>query len=400
MKNSILYACLIFLSFSCSKEENIEPVADVPSSPSNPSKNYQLPSYELEKSEIKIDLIDLRKRNGRNGGFILAIAYFDINNDGVDDIFLNPGSGNNDKTEAEMYVFKNGDYVLDNSFFIKPSSLIHARKALVGDFNKDGKPDVFVTGHGYDRPPFPGEHTQLLMSNSSGKYDLKSFESKVGFYHSATSGDIDKDGDLDIFVLGGTNSYFLINDGKGNFTISTDQIDINKLGGHYHCEFIDIDKDGFLDLIVGGHEMDSDNFTEIFWGNPDLKFSSSNKSQLPEVDNYGVITDLDIFDLDGDGKNEIAVTRTGGKWINNEMKYFYNGWYIQIIKINNRAASDVTSEFIEKNLMDYATPTSWISWMRFDDYDKNGKIDFFSTKCGGADFVRWELQNKKLVKTQ
>jgi hypothetical protein len=50
--------------------------------------------------------------------------------------------------------------------------------------------------------------------------------------------------------------------------------------------------------------------------------------------------------------------------------------------------------------MDYTSPTSWISWMRFDDYDKNGKIDFFSTKCGGADFVRWELQNKKLVKTQ
>lgn len=399
MKNFILYACLIFLSISCSKKDSINPVANFPTSPSNPSKNYQLPSYELEKSEIKIDLIALRKKNGRNNGFILAIAYFDINNDGVDDIFLNPGSGNNDKTEAEMYIFKNGDYVLDNSFFTRPSSLVHARKALVGDFNKDGKPDVFITGHGYDRPPFPGEHTQLLLSNSSGKYDLKPFDSKVGFYHAATSGDIDKDGDLDIFVLGGNNSYFLINDGKGNFKISTDQIDINKLGGHYHCEFIDIDKDGFLDLIVGGHEMDSDNFTEIFWGNPDLKFSSSNKSQLPEVDNYGVITDLDVFDLDGDGKNEIAVTRTGGKWINKEMKYFYNGWYIQIIKINNRTASDVTSEFIDKNFVDYVTPTNWITWMRFDDYDKNGKIDFFSTKCGGADFVRWELQNKKLVKT-
>jgi hypothetical protein len=144
--------------------------------------------------------------------------------------------------------------------------------------------------------------------------------------------------------------------------------------------------------------MDSDNLTEIFWGNSESKFNNSNKTQLPEVDFYGVITDLDIADLDGDGKNEIAVTRTGGKWINNEMKYFYNGWYIQIVKLNGRIASDLTGEFIEKNLMDYSTPSNWISWVRFDDYNKNGKINFFSTRCGGADFVRWELQNKKLVR--
>lgn len=361
-------------------------------------KNYQISSYELEKSDITIDLVNLRREFKKYDGFILAIAYLDVNNDGFDDIFLNPGSGNDDRTICELYVSKDGGYVLDNSYFNKPSSLVHARKALVGDYNKDGKPDIFIAGHGYDRPPFPGEYTQLLISNNSGKYDLKTFETKVGFYHAATSGDIDNDGDLDIFVLGGTQSYFLINDGKGNFTISTNQIDINKLGGHFHCEFIDIDKDGFLDLLLGGHEFESDNTTEIFWGSTNLKFTNSNKSQLPEVDFYGVITDLDVTDLDSDGINEIIVTRTGGKLINNETKYFYSGWYIQVVKLNNRIGLDVTDKFIDKNILTYSTPNPWITWMRFGDYDKNGKIDFFSTRCGGADFVRWELQNKKLVR--
>jgi hypothetical protein len=38
--------------------------------------------------------------------------------------------------------------------------------------------------------------------------------------------------------------------------------------------------------------------------------------------------------------------------------------------------------------------------MRFEDYDNNSKIDFFSTKCGNADFVRWELQNGKLIRVK
>lgn len=69
-----------------------------------------------------------------------------------------------------------------------------------------------------------------VLLSEKGKYDLIEFKEKTGFYHGACSGDIDNDGDLDIFALGGNNSYFLINDGKGNFTYSFNQIDINKLG--------------------------------------------------------------------------------------------------------------------------------------------------------------------------
>ena len=381
-------------------------------------KNYLQTSYELQKSNINIDLVALRKENGQKSGSILAIAYLDINGDGFDDIFINAlyGTSSTEKSFGEIYIFNktNGGYQLDNSFFNAgqvPSS-IHPRKALVGDYNNDGKPDIFITGHGWDQNPFPGEYDQLLLSEN-GKYKLVEFKDKIGFYHGACSGDIDKDGDLDILVLGGPNSYFLINDGKGNFTYSTKEIDVNKLGGQYHCELFDIDKDGYLDLILGGHEFNVQDPTfldknkiegtvRIYWGNNSGTYDFNSITNMPMVANWGVITDLDFADLDNDNKFELAITRTGGASVNNQINYFYWGWNIQIIKIDNRKVTDITTSAIEQNssLLGYSQGNPWIVWMRFEDFDNNSKIDFFSTKCGGADFVRWELQNGKLIRVK
>ncbi len=407
MRKSLTFIISGALLISCSKssDTNSAPTNPVTSTPvttppvqAGTSKNYLQTSYELQKSEINIDLVSLRNSNNQTAAGFLAVAYLDINGDRKDDIFINPLLGSNNRATGEIYLYKNGNYVLDNSYFTTPPSLIHARKALVGDYNNDGMPDIFITGHGYDQPPFPGEYTELLLSNSSKKYDLIKFDTKIGFYHGACSGDIDKDGDLDIFVLAPSNSYFLINDGKGNFSISTSQIDITKLSGQYHCELVDIDKDGYLDLVIGGHDMEAYNKTQILWGSSSHKYDFSNKTEIPSVEYFGVVTDLDIADLDNDGINELAITRTGGKVINNSFSYFYQGWYIQIIKLSNRIASNVTLSFIEKNSKDYLVNNPWIIWMRFEDYDNNGKIDFFSTRCGGADFVRWELQNGKLIR--
>jgi hypothetical protein len=388
-------------------------------------KNYLQTSYELQKSNINIDLVALRKDNGQQySGQILAIAYLDINGDGYDDIFIDAVAVTKNSTErslGEIYIFNklNGKYQLDNSFFNTGQipSLIHPRKALVGDYNNDGKPDIFITGHGWDQAPYPGEYDQLLLSEN-GKYKLVELKDKIGFYHGACSGDIDNDGDLDIFVLGenayfnGTNnSYFLINDGKGNFTYSTKEIDVNRLGQQFHCELFDIDKDGYLDLILGGHDFNVQDSTfidktkiggsvRIYWGNNSGTFDFNKITNIPMVANWGVITDLDFADLDNDNKFELAVTRTGGANGNNQIDYFYQGWNIQIIKFENRKATDITTSVIEQNssLLGYSQKNPWVIWMRFEDYDNNNKIDFFSTKCGGADFIRWELQNGKLIR--
>jgi hypothetical protein len=326
---------------------------------------------------------------------IVAFGYLDINGDGHDDIFTISSYGDSTRTSAEMFVWKNGDYMLDKSFFNDVPSMVSPRKVLIGDFNNDKKPDIFITGHGYDYPPFPGEYCEMLLSNTSGKYDLKKFDTKIGFFHGACSGDIDGDGDLDIFVMDGMysgKSFFLINDGAGNFTTSTTQIDVNKLLGAATCELVDVDKDGFLDLLFGGGEPQ--NSTKIFWGSSSHIYDFNNVTVIPAISQYGSVVDMDIADIDGDGVNEIAIDRTG-------YTQFYDGWNIQIVKLNNRSVTDVSNMLIEKNSYIPLVPNNqeWIIWMRFKDYDGNGKLDYFSSKnSSGLKFVRWELQNGKLVR--
>ena len=389
---SLGFLCLLG---SCSKSK--APLSST-SVPVVNSKNYLQTSYELQKSDVLIDVMELRARNGINSGWnILAVAFLDINGDGNDDIFYNSSFGTANRTDGQIFIYKNGDYVLDNSYFTTPPSLIHPRKAIVGDYNNDKMPDIFIAAHGEDQPPFSGEYTVLLLSNSSKKYNLIKFTDRTDFYHSACSGDIDNDGDLDIFVLGRLDSYFLINDGRGNFTYSLTHIDKSTLTEQYQCELVDIDKDGFLDLIMGGHEFMSGNSTRIYWGNAAFKFTTSNMSNIPSLQNWGVITDLDIYDLDNDAVNEVIVTRTGGRPFD-FTTFFYSGWQIQIFKLNTRIATDVTATFIEENVYNQAVPNNqeWIPWIRFGDFDKNGKVDFYSVKCTYRPRVRWELQNNKL----
>lgn len=416
----LLFLLGAFAVLSCSKSDSTSSlIATTPPATTNPTpapvapvinlKNYLVSSYELQQSDVLVDLVKLRKdKLGIDNGWnILAYSYLDVNADGFDDIFMICSYGKDERTKGDLFIYKNGDYYIDNNYFKETPSIIHPRKSIVGDFNGDKKPDIFIIGHGYDFPPYSGEYNELMLSNTEGKYDLKKFDDKIAFFHGATSGDIDNDGDLDIFVLdgnyfGGVNSHFLINDGKGNFKYSINQIDASNLFGQYTTELIDINKDGFLDLFIGGHEMDPKNSTRIYWGSSLYKFELTNMTVIPKVDHFGVVLDFDVFDLDGDGSNELVVNRSGGDAGPNGYNNFYNGWYLQIIKIDNKVATEISSSLIDINQFIPTIPDNqqWIPWLRFGDFDKNGKIDLYSIKCSPIQPVRWELQNKKLVRVQ
>ena len=189
-------------------------------------------------------------------------------------------------------------FALDDGFFgSNPPGGVHPRKALPGDFNGDGRPDVFVLGHGYDHPPFPGEAPYAILSSASGYVQAEELDSIIGFHHGGASADMDADGDLDVFVadsFGGP--FFLLNDGAGSFTM--DRARIEGIGPHegiFTAELVDVDRDGYVDLLVAGHEHE-DFSTRILWGDQSGLFRTLRQTILPAIPGHGIVVDIDVAD--------------------------------------------------------------------------------------------------------
>ncbi|MDE0207506.1 MAG: VCBS repeat-containing protein [Candidatus Tectomicrobia bacterium] len=328
-------------------------------------------SYELQTSVLHTDWRPFVPPGG-------AVAYGDFDGDGDEDIFAPNLSLNADGTlspvpvPVRIYANDGGRFSLADWMFSGGiPKAVHPRKALTGDFNGDGKPDIFLVGHGYDAEPFPGEPPVLLLSSENGlRYvrDLADLDGyRVGFHHGAASADIDLDGDLDIFVTDSTHSsFFLMNDGEGVFAYDANLVpsELRHPMDIYTSELIDVDDDGYPDLLTGGHEFDGMP-TTIYWGDSSGSYGNWRKTTLPAVEGYGIVLDFDAEDLDGDGMQDIVVNRTG-------QDPFYAGYFLQIVAaVGERQFADETVQRIP----DGTDPDPWLLWVRLDDLNGDGYPD-------------------------
>lgn len=341
-----------------------------------------------------------------------ANGYYpiDYNRDGYVDIICTPTDWTVDcRFPLEFYIGNpDGSFSVDDKNNLKIAGLNNTRKVISGDYNGDNVPDICLIGHGYDAKPFPGEYPIVLLSNSDGTYSDIRFMEYVSFYHGGTSADFDNDGDLDIFLIDSGRGYsiFLINDGKGNFTVSKDLVNQELMASMYTAELFDIDKDGYIDLMVGGHDHEGpgkwwegprkyDNTPIVFWGNGKT-FNHGNYSRLPitNVNGMGVAIDFIFYDINRDGKDEILLSRTGDGVINSEIG-FYQGWDIQVIKCVNRTFSDATSDIIEGK--SYDLNDSWICWANIESVD-NEEFLIGRQQVNSEKF--FQIRNGIMVKVQ
>ncbi|MBI82146.1 MAG: hypothetical protein CMJ81_03030 [Planctomycetaceae bacterium] len=134
--------------------------------------------------------------------------------------------------------------------------------SAVGDFDNDGHFDIFVQNYSE-----PGQPPSALIRNlgPEGSYqfeDQQRFNGDdwVESYSSAAVGDVDNDGDLDLFLTAlssGDFSRLYENPGVGssepwNFTNVTLGTGLTGISGTSQAAFADIDNDGDLDLMTGG----------------------------------------------------------------------------------------------------------------------------------------------------
>jgi Ca2+-binding RTX toxin-like protein len=193
---------------------------------------------------------------------------------------------------------------------------VHAREVVIGDFNRDGRADLFVADHGFDTNPFPGAQNALLLSsgatalvNATGQLPQLS-----DYSHSAEAADIDRDGDLDLYVGnggGGTawvRPFFLINDGQGGFTRSETNLPtaLTAPGGpnHWSEAFIDVDGDGDMDLFLGSS---TNTGSRLLLNNGAGVFSDSGRT-LPRGDPNADAVDIQVLDANRDGRPDLILS--------------------------------------------------------------------------------------------
>ena len=231
-----------------------------------------------------------------------AIAIGDLNNDGKADLVTT------NRTNNTLSVLTNTSKPGSISF-LSPISLnsgLDPIRLSIADFDGDGKLDIAVANFNSGNPS-----TISVLRNSTSGTNI-SFDSKVDYASgNGTTGiavhDINGDGKPDIVVVSGNSSTFsiFINTTFGPGPISFAPRQDYVLPGYDHPQqvaLVDLDQDGKPDVI-----------TTNFGAESISVFRNTSTQSLPSFDNqtdYSVgmnPTYVTPGDFDGDGKLDLAV---------------------------------------------------------------------------------------------
>ena len=258
---------------------------------------------------------------------VTLVQMLDANDDGIGDVLIASDNYGDDSRDYPAYLLLGAS---DGTFSIGaqlPGRYV-PRDMTTGDFNGDGVTDFFVAYTGPDTNPAPGERDVLMLSDGKGGWKPTAFPNPAnGFSHSVTSGDIDGDGDLDIYVQTNGNGdnaqpFLLLNDGSGGFTLNRSllpeslatQNDWSSMHRAHWAEFADLNGDGLVDLITGKQEQPGTPRASMVYFNTGGRYDDRRAIVVPDhprLKDAEEVISIRTADLDNDGKDELIVLGQG-----------------------------------------------------------------------------------------
>ncbi|MDE3057426.1 MAG: VCBS repeat-containing protein [Bacteroidota bacterium] len=226
----------------------------------------------------------------------------------------NDGSGH--FTDVTSQVFSSQDTLMETP-----------RKAVVADFNGDGRQDIYFANTGYDFGTNPqndprnltGGQSRIYIQTPDGRLSDETstrIPSEIAFRHWSTAGDIDGDGDVDIYTSGFNviNAPYpyawgaYVNNGSGVFARDTTRISLPYLTQNFEsCLLVDVNKDGYPDLVLGYGTKGADHTSDVLLMN-DGKGNFSRSVDLPPL--YfpnGGTGDIETADFNNDGWPDLLI---------------------------------------------------------------------------------------------
>jgi len=281
----------------------------------------------------------------------MALTAADYDRDGDPDLYVSmfvaPQSFRspvfNDPSHAKrnLLLRNDGDLKFTDVTDIETAGLQNTFTASFADLNQDGWPDLVLAQN--------TGRSEIIRNLGGGKFARTDFDSGYGFWMGLAFGDIDADGDLDIFLSNIGNSIpealvtgdrrddqrannewlVLRNDGDFRFTDITETVGASGFGFAWGGVFEDVNHDGTLDLLVAQNyvKWPVHNFFKLPGklllgaGDAEPKFYTSDAAKNASTGHVPLIADLD-----GDGQNDIVwanmdaparayLNRTGGRFV-------------------------------------------------------------------------------------
>src|SRR5687767_83130 len=283
--------------------------------PSAPVETGRAPRYKHESTaSVDYSVQPLLPYMISRQGPPLAVG--DVDGDSLEDVFI---GGSRGSSGALFMQRRNGTFVESREAQPWEAEAYEDWGALLFDANGDDRLDLYVTSGGYHvAPGSPSLQDRLYINLGRGRFarDTGALPAMLTSTAAVRAGDFNGDGRLDLFVGGRltprkypypARSYVLRNDG-GRFTDVTDAVapELAAPGGMItDASWLDFDGDGRFDLVTVGEWMPIQ-----FYRNDGKALRNVTRStRLPPL--RGWWYSLAAADVDNDGRPDLVAGNLG-----------------------------------------------------------------------------------------